>query len=68
MKTTYLILIFAYVLPSIVGTLRLSFDKCTKTWKDFFRYFWFGLIPGYNLVLFFFVILELRAWLKTKFE
>jgi len=64
MKTIYLILIFAYALPSLIGFVRLLRDEKTKSLKHFLAYWFYAFIPIYNLVLTYFVVLELRDAIK----
>ena len=64
MKTIYLILIFAYAAPSLIGFVRLLRDEKTKSLKHFLAYWFYAFIPIYNIVLTYFVVLELRDAIK----
>lgn len=66
MKTIYLIILLAYAVPALISALRLWFDKDTDSFKKYLRYCWWALCPVWNLVLTYFVILEIRDKFRKK--
>lgn len=53
---------FGWVVPSVVGFLRLFFDKERGSIKFFFTYCWWAFIPFWNIILVYFVIKEFKDW------
>lgn len=64
MKTIYLIILLAYAVPTLISALRLWFDKETTSFKKYLLYCGWAFMPVWNLVLTWFVLLELRDKLK----
>lgn len=56
----------AYLLPAAIGLLRLWFDKVNQGFKHFITFGYWALVPIWNLVLLYFIILELNAKFKAK--
>lgn len=64
MKTIYLIILLAYAVPALISALRLWFDKETTSFKKYLLYCGWAFMPVWNLVLTWFVILEMRDKLR----
>ena len=68
MKTIYLIFIFAYAAPTVIAFVRLLLDEKTKSLSHFANFWIFAFIPVYNVILTYFVALELRDAIKRYFK
>lgn len=64
MKTIQLIILLAYAVPTLISALRLWFDEETTSFKKYLLYYYWAFMPVWNLVLTYFVILELRDKLR----